>query len=90
MNGYFEWLGYEVVDRVTGFAGVVDSLSFDLYGCVQASVTPKHDNKATERKSGYWFDVKRLRKTSKKPVLDQPKFSEPGDEIGPADKPARS
>lgn len=89
MKGYFDWLGYEARDRVTGFAGVVDSISFDLYGCVQASLTPKHDMKATERKAGYWFDVKRLEKTGKKRVMEAPDFGVPGSEIGPATKAPR-
>jgi hypothetical protein len=89
MNDYFEWLGYEVRDRVTGFAGVADSVCFDLYGCVQVSITPKCDDKDKERKSGYWFDVKRLEKTSCVRVLEPPKWSMPGDENGPADKSPR-
>jgi hypothetical protein len=86
MKGYLDWLGYEVRDRVSGFAGVADSVCFDLYGCVQVSVSPKHDPKEKERKQGYWFDVKRLEKTSKKRVLEAPTFTAPGSEIGPADK----
>jgi len=33
-------LGLKVKDRVTGFEGVVSTMSFDLYGCIQAAVTP--------------------------------------------------
>lgn len=86
MNNYFEWLGWEARDRVTGFAGVVDSICFDLYGCVQASLCPQHDAKEKERKHSYWFDVKRLEKTSTQRVMEPPLYSIPNSEIGPADK----
>ena len=38
MQNHFELLGYKVKDSVTGFTGVVTSISFELYGCVQALV----------------------------------------------------
>lgn len=31
-------LGHQVSDVITGFRGVVESVSFDLYGCIQAVV----------------------------------------------------
>ena len=37
---HFKLLGMKVKDKVTGYSGVVTSLSFDLYGCVQAVITP--------------------------------------------------
>lgn len=37
---YMELLGRHVTDRVTNFQGVVTSVSFDLYGCVQCVVYP--------------------------------------------------
>lgn len=92
MKEYMDWLGYECRDRVTGFAGVADSIAFDLYGCVQVSLIPKfgEDGKG-ERKPGYWFDVKRLEKISATRVMEPPSWIEtkPGKEIGPADKECR-
>lgn len=88
MKKYLDWLGYEVRDRVTGFAGVVDSICLDLYGCVMASVLPKHRDDDKERRAGQWIDVKRLEKTGPR-VMEPPNFAEPGDEKGPADKAAR-
>ena len=38
---HLDLLGYEVEDKVSNFKGVVISISFDLYGCVQADVRPK-------------------------------------------------
>ena len=40
VSTHMKLLGHKVEDKVTGFKGVVSSLSFDLYGCVQAVVTP--------------------------------------------------
>ena len=34
--GHLELLGQKVEDKVTGFRGVVTTISFDLYGCIQA------------------------------------------------------
>jgi hypothetical protein len=53
-------LGWEVADRVTGYSGVVTSVSFDLYGCIQAVVQPPHDSVLGNTPDGRWFDVSRL------------------------------
>jgi hypothetical protein len=47
-------LGYRVRDKVTGMTGVVSSISFDLYGCVQAIVNRglDKDGKAFNLKNG--------------------------------------
>lgn len=66
-------LGTKVRDRVTGFSGVVASLSFDLYGCVQAVVTPPVDDKG-EMKDGRWFDTSRLDVIDATPVMDLPSW----------------
>ena len=78
-----ELLGMKVVDKVTGFKGVVTSVSYDLYGCVQAVVSPPID-KEGKRGDGRWFDTHRLKITSKKPVMPIPDFVEIK---GPAEKP---
>lgn len=83
-------LGLEVEDKVTGFKGVVVTMSFDLYGCVQAVIKPKadKDNKVSD---GQWYDVNRLKVNSKKPVMDVPDFVKSPDkqikDKGPASKP---
>ncbi len=76
-------LGFKVRDAVTGFTGVVSSISFDLYGCVQAIVTPtQKDGKCEDSK---WFDTKRLKPISSKPVMEVPTFDVvPGPEAKPA------
>lgn len=67
-------LGRKVEDRVTGIKGVVTSISFDLYGCVQALVTPyaKEDGSLGE---SWWFDVTRLIIKSKRLVMDIPDYN---------------
>lgn len=88
MNNYFKILGFKVRDRVTGFAGVASTVSFDLYGCVQVVVTP--EAKDGKRADSEWFDHKRLEKTSTEPVMPVPNFGQAvGDESGPAEKPHR-
>lgn len=87
---HLQLLGHTVRDRVTGFSGVVSSVAFDLYGCVQAVVTPAvHiDDKGVQQTSpGNWFDVKRLQLFNTEPVMQAPDFEQP--EIGSADKPPR-
>jgi hypothetical protein len=89
MREHLALLGFKVRDRVTGFTGVVSSVSFDLYGCVQAVVT--QEARVTPEKGqligdAHWFDVKRLEVRGDEPVMARPDFAQP--EIGAADKPA--
>lgn len=74
--------GYIVRDRITGFTGVVTSVSFDLYGCVQAWVTPQVDKDGKNREGG-WYDAKRLAIDGDR-VMPRPNFSgtKYGDENG--------
>jgi hypothetical protein len=66
-------LGLRVKDSVTGMEGVVTSISFDLYGCVQAIVHPGIAENGTMR-DPLWFDVARLRVTDSNPVMECPNF----------------
>lgn len=52
-------LGLPATDKVTGITGTITSVSFELYGCVQAWVAPKAgaDGKVPDSQ---WFDVSRL------------------------------
>ncbi len=52
-------LGYQVKDRVTGIEGIVTTITFDLYGCVQALVHPGLDKEGKARDQ-HWLDVARL------------------------------
>jgi hypothetical protein len=86
MKQFIELLGLKVQDRVTGFQGVVVSVSFDLYGCVQCVVSPLASvEKPGELGECRWFDEKRLLVTDAKPVMEIPTFEKIP---GPAKKPA--
>jgi len=73
-ESHFDLLGRKVKDKVTGFNGVVVSLSFDLYGCIQAVVAPSANDDG-EIKNGHWFDVTRLTIEDNTPVMELPNFS---------------
>lgn len=68
-------LGFKVKDQVTGFKGVVSSISFDLYGYTKAFVTPKTKLDGTAGESR-WFDVSRLKVTSNKRVMQVPDYAQ--------------
>jgi len=80
-------VGLRVKDKVTGFEGVVSSIGFDLYGCIQAIVTPQVD-KDGKRRDAEWFDIKRLEQGER--VMEVPNFegTKFGSENGAAEKPA--
>lgn len=67
-------LGLKVRDRITGFTGVISTVGFDLYGCIQAIVTPEYDKEKKELKQGTWFDINRLEILNKTPVMQIPDF----------------
>jgi hypothetical protein len=79
-------LGHKVTDRVTGFKGVITSMTFDLYGCIQAVVTPQAETQSQKIEDSRYFDIQRLKITSKNPVMDVPAFVSA--DKGPAEKPA--
>lgn len=66
-------LGLRVEDRVTNHSGIVTSVTFDLYGCIQAIVNP---GIGTDGKPGEmaWYDVNRLKVLDTNPVMDRPDF----------------
>lgn len=98
MKHYMDVMGLECKDKVTGFIGFVECISFDLYGCVQVALKPKMD-KDGKVGEGKWFDHKRLVVINDKPVMELPDFSLAeqervstpkavvGRENGPAEKP---
>lgn len=83
-------LGLKVIDEVTGFAGVCTSVGYDLYGCIQAVVTPPA-KESGELEDSRWFDTKRLRVQDEDPVMAVPDFcvASPAKVAGPQEKPAR-
>ena len=87
---HLDLLGKKVEDRVSGFKGVVASVCFDLYGCVQAVVHPGlgADGKIGEQ---CWFDVSRLTVLDNSPVMERPNYDtgpQAEGKQGAAEKPA--
>ncbi len=72
---HIDLLGYHAKDKVTGFKGVITSISFDLYGCIQAVVTPEANKEKMEYIRGYWFDVSRLDITTDNKAMESPDYS---------------
>ena len=72
---HLDMLGKAGIDAVSGFSGIVTTISYDLYGCVQAVLTPKADKKEGIR-DGHWFDIARIKITNEKTVLRVPDFKE--------------
>lgn len=90
VNKNLSILGMKAKDRVTGLMGIVTSVSFDLYGCVQAILHPGLNDK-NEIMDSHWFDVSRLEIISKVPVMEQPNFITgyiAEGKKGPSEKPA--
>ncbi len=93
---HIDLLGRTVKDRVTGMQGVVSAISFDLYGCIQAALTPPVDKDGKAR-DGHWYDVHRLELLGDKRCMAVPQFDKapkfgatPATHAhGPAEKPAR-
>lgn len=69
---HLDLLGRRATDKVTGMRGVITSISFDLYGCVQGLLNPgvTEGNKLGEL---YWLDVSRLQMTDER-VMPLPRF----------------
>lgn len=83
-------LGRAGKDKVTGFIGIITSVSFDLYGCICVVLhPPMKDGNVPD---GKWYDVQRIECLPDDRVMPVPKFSamatEPADYThGAADKP---
>jgi hypothetical protein len=91
INETINWLGLRARDKVTGFEGVIASVHFDLYGCVQVVITPPKmaDGKLGD---GHYFDVHRIELIPGERVMPVPDFQavarKPSEyNHGPAEKP---
>lgn len=82
------YMGYKVKDVVTQIEGIVTSISFDLYGCIQAVVNRGIDENNNILDSS-WYDINRLIVISDNPVMDSPHFKNKKTIIdkGPSNKP---
>lgn len=70
---HIELLGLRVKDKISGVDGIITSVSFDLYGCIQATIN-RGLNEKGEMHDGFWFDVCRLDILDKKPIMNVPNF----------------
>ena len=75
----FDLLGRKAVDKISGVKGVITSINFDLYGCIQAVLSPKGET------GGKWYDVSRLKVGKGEKVMECPQFE--NIEKGGYDKP---
>lgn len=72
-SNHISLLGLKAKDAVTGFSGVITTISFDLFGCIQAIISPPVDDKG-KIPDGRYFDVTRLVILDKRPVMQLPDF----------------
>lgn len=89
MKEHLKLLGHKVHDPVTQITGIVQSVCFDLSGCIQGCVRQEpREGKVGE---SYWIDVKQLVIQSQNPVCNPPDFAAiaPGEEKGCQMKPAK-
>ncbi len=73
---HLDMLGRQTVDRVTGFKGIISSIYFDLYGCIQAVVTPPVD-KDGKKGDAICIDISRLI------IIGDPVMERPAWDFGP-------
>ena len=83
-------LGRKARDQVTNAEGVITSVTFDLFGCIQALLKPPIGDDGKQVPSG-WFDIGRLTLICGTPVMKVPDFVvgpiESLTPKGPANKP---
>lgn len=90
MNKHIDLLGKKGRDRITGTEGVITSVCFDLFGCIQVNLTPMSEN----TDAVYWRDVARVDVTDEDRVMPLPDFEPTPQAIaeggkGPAMKPVK-
>ena len=69
----FEIFACKAKHKVSGFEGIITGMSFDLYGCIQVSVSPQVDETG-KRSDGFWFDLNSIEILDKTPVMKVPDF----------------
>ncbi len=74
INETINYLGRFGRDKVTGFQGVVSSVCFDLFGCIQVVLVPEAD-KDGKLSDGHWFDIHRIVLGGQERIMDVPDFS---------------
>jgi len=68
-------LGKKAQDKITGATGIIASVSFDLYGCIQALINPcKVDKDGKEVFSMGWIDINRVKILGDKTIMENPHY----------------
>lgn len=85
-------LGKKAKDKITGSVGVIISVCFDLFGCIQVILNPgRIDKDGKEIPTIGWIDINRLTIKNEKRVMEHPDFNVKYNNIksvhGPAAKP---
>lgn len=92
MKKFVNLLGMKGKDRVTGVKGVITSVAFDLYGCIQVILDPRSKD-GTKGENSQWYDVARIKISDKKRVMSLPDFESDSNvaqgKKGPAHKPIK-
>ncbi len=89
---HLDLLGKKGIDRVTDIEGVVTSVSFDLYGCIQLLITAKAIPGKGYYPESVWLDLNRVAISGSRKVMETPDYDHisPADgNRGPADKPIK-
>lgn len=77
-------LGCRVVDRITGFAGVVVGCVEYLTGCNQCLVVPPVDPSTGALRDGHWLDEQRLQPVVGSERISLDNGATPGHDIAPS------
>lgn len=85
------FLGKKVEDKISKRKGIVTSVCFDLYGCIQVVVDEQKLDKEGKAMTFGWVDINRLNILKSKEIMPHPDFDNKYKSIikvnGPADKP---
>lgn len=68
---HFEFLGLKAKDKISGYEGVISSINFDLYGCIQVVISPSKKDDGT-LPNGHYFDISRVEILDETPVMVAP------------------
>jgi len=72
MEKHLELLGYKAMDKVTKMEGIITSISFDLFGCIQVILTPAYNSNSESQ----WFDLRRVTVLDYTRVMEYPDFKQ--------------
>lgn len=89
-TNHLNLLGCKAKDRITGLTGIITTISYDLYGCIQATMTQKANTEGVYNLTS-WMDVTRFEILDYESVIERPNFDKgyvAEGKKGSAEKPA--